>query len=52
MHSLDLKILDPRLGDTIPLLVLPLGEAGMKTLLLLSLLLNVLVAIHFARPRK
>lgn len=35
-----------------PLLVLPLGKVGMKTLLLLPLLLNALAAIHFARPRK
>ena len=36
----------------LPLLLLPLGKAGMKTLLLLPLLLNALAAIHFARPRK
>lgn len=35
-----------------PLLVLPLGKVGMKTLLLLPLLLNALAAIHFARPCK
>ena len=36
----------------LPLFVLPLGEVGMKTLLLLPLLLNALAAIHFARPHK
>lgn len=36
----------------IPSFALPLGETGIKILLLLPLLLNALAAIHFARPRK
>ena len=36
----------------IPSFALPLGETGIKILLLLPLLLNALAAIHFAHPRK